>query len=156
MTTVKTRFTPELRLRALDALAKSAGDYDGIGQAFGVTRRTLLSWQRQRQQIVQQVAHDLHVEQMHEATILRLELLIEEVLESLPEKIASAKLSESVRAIFMLQELRQGVSSRQERGTALRDKLTDLVERYTAEARASGQLPPESDEDDDPDDFDED
>ena len=154
MSEAKIRFTPEYRLRALNALAASNNDLVGTAQAFGVRPRTLAGWRRQRQQIVAQAEFDQRAAEQQQSLSVHYDLLAQQVIDLLPEKIKDAKLSDALRAITMLKELKQSVNTRRENSTALRDKLTNLVERYTAEAQAAAAAP-EADLDDDDDlDFD--
>ncbi len=150
----RTRFTPEYRLRAINALAASNNDLVATAQAFGVRPRTLADWRRQRQQIVAQAEFDQRAADQQQSLSVHYDLLTRQVIDLLPDKIKEAKLSDALRAITMLKELKQGVNTRRERSTAVRDKLTNLVERYTAQAQASAATPEADPDDDDPDDND--
>lgn len=162
----RSRFTPEFKLRALAALDASKNDVPGIAREFDVAPKTLMDWRRQRQFILEQTEEYQRSQQVRRSMTVRVEMVMQQIIDSLPGKVESSRLAESARTYLILQELHQGFASSQKRGNDLRDKLQQMVERYQAEQEAAARTtstrlqafdaddpePDADDFDDDPDD----
>jgi transposase-like protein len=162
----RSRFTPEFKLRALAALDASRNDVRGIAQEFDVSPKTLLDWRRQRQFILEQTEEYQRSQQVQRSMSIRIEMVMQQIIDSFPAKVESARLAESARTYLILRELHQGFASRQQRSNDLRDKLQQMVERFQAENEAAARTTPNrpqafsastyDDTDADADDFDDD
>ncbi len=119
------RYTPDFKLRVLLALEANGGSLDRTAASFNVPKRTILDWNRQREQIVKQV-NELH--NRDQALIAaRIDLSLRQLLNSLPEKIETAKLTDSLRAIAMLNTLRSQMITHDYNSTAAREQLANML-----------------------------
>ena len=126
----KSRYTPDFKLRVLLALEANGGNLDRTAEQFDVPRSTILDWNRHFEQIAQQATESHDREKV--ALTARIDLSLRQLVNSLPEKIENAKLTDSLRAIAMLDQLRAAFASResQANSTQAREKLARILANY--------------------------
>lgn len=127
----KSRFTPNFKLRVLLALDAHQGDITRTAHQFEIPHKTLAEWDRDRDLIVQAAQEARNLQQL--PLDARLDLITEQLINSLPEKISGAKLIDTLRAITMIAALRARFEA-EEPPADVYERLNDLVNRYRERA----------------------
>lgn len=123
------------KLRALVTLDENDGNVYATAKQLGLPRATLVDWKSNRELIVEQ-SETLH-QHLRLTMSQRLDLVIDQIIESLPEKVAMARLGEAARALIMLFEMSNRVAAEEEQaredGSDVYEKLARLIEGKAAE-----------------------
>ena len=138
---MRTYYTIEFKLKVLVALDANNGNIFRTAQQFGIPRQTLSNWIRDRETIFEESA--TLGEERRLPLSRRLSLMINQIADSLPEKVEKAQLGDATRALSLLIDLTETLAAKEaakrERSDELEKKLARLYERYTgrsAEAAA--------------------
>ena len=111
-------------------LDENDGNVYATAKQLALPRQTLVDWNSKRQAIVEQ-SETLH-EHLRLTLSQRLDLVIDQIVESLPEKVALARLGEAARALSLLIGLSNTIAAEeareQERGRDVYDKLMRLIQ----------------------------
>lgn len=134
----------EYKLRALVALDENDGNVYATAKQFGVPRQTLVDWKFNREALVEQ-SETLH-QHLRLTMSQRLDLVIDQIVESLPEKVAMARLGEAAKALSLLIDLSNTISAEekqhQSRLGSAKAKLAAILERYAAVESDGDELVP--------------
>lgn len=138
----KSRYTPDFKLRVLAAF-DAGGRRNGaqIEKEFDVPYRTILDWHRHREQILDQ-AEEAHRPSFR-ALNAHVDMLTRQLLNSLPEKIEDAKLTDSLRALSTLNELRQTFEQEKLDYDTVYERLNENINRYRQMRAERGESPVE-------------
>lgn len=132
----RTFYRIEYKLRALVTLDENDGNVYATAKQLGLPRATLVDWKFSREALVEQ-SETLH-QHLRLKMSKRLDLVIDQIIESLPEKVASARLGEAARALSLLIDLSNTISAeehqQQDRTGSAKAKLAALLERYAGAA----------------------
>ncbi|MEP7291614.1 MAG: transposase [Chloroflexota bacterium] len=124
----KSRYTPDFKLRALTALDANGGRLRETAKQFGIASDTLSDWNRHREEIMQQTR--LYRSDGQLSLEARFDMIAQLLLNTLPEKIENAKLTDTLRAMTMLNALRQTFETQQQEMSTAHEKLGMLIDRY--------------------------
>src|SRR5688572_731174 len=135
----KSRYTPDFKLRVLAAFdAHGRRNWHKLEQEFEVPFRTILDWHRRREQIIDQAEEAHHPGRR--AINAHVDMLTRQLLNTLPEKIEGAKLTDSLRALTMLNELRQLFVQEEEDREAVIERLMKQLDRYRRMKAERGEI----------------
>ena len=126
----KSRFNPHFKLRVLAALAASGNRWQAVEAEFNVPHRTLLEWHRHQEQIEEEAVE--YRRPGSTAINAHFDMLTQQLLNTLPAKIEGAKLTDSLRALNMLNDLRQLFQAqvKEEDLTDVYARLNENINRY--------------------------
>ncbi len=133
----KTYYSLEFKLQVLVALDTNNGNLYVTAKQFGVPRATLSDWHQNRKTIFEQ--GDLVLQERRLRLSQRMELIINQIVDSMPKKVAQARLGNSARALSIMidlskaaNEAAKAVAQQSEGGESAREKLARLLDRYAA------------------------
>ena len=131
-------YTVEFKLKALVALSKNNNNIYETAKQLGISRQTLNNWSRDRDKLY--ALSEKLAEEDRLPLYRRLNLLINQISDALPEMVASARLGDATRALTTLislsESLEASYKAREERTSDVRAKLERLLERYAANQEA--------------------
>ena len=131
-------------MQVLTALDSNNGNRYVTAKQFGVPRETVSDWYQRRATIFEQGERMLQERRLRLAQ--RMELIVNQIVNSMPGKVKQARLSDSAHALRILLDLSAAVeakqAAKQEHSTAAREKLIRLLERYaSSDADAEDETP---------------
>jgi hypothetical protein len=131
----------EFKLRVLTALDVNDGNIYKTAQQFGIGRANVSDWNQKREQLFEQGETLLQQKRLHLAQ--RMELIVNQIVDSLPKKVEKARLSDSAQALRLLINLSAEIEAKQaaeeERSSDVYAKLAKLLERYGAPPENTGE-----------------
>ncbi len=127
-------YTVEYKLKALVALSKNNNNIYETAQQLGISRQTLNNWSRDRDKIFG--LSERLAEQNRLPLHRRLNLLIDQISDALPEMVESARLGDATRALTTLislsESLEASYKAQEADGSDVYEKLAQLMNRYAA------------------------
>jgi transposase-like protein len=146
---MKTHYSVEYKLQVLLALDANNGNIYQTAKEFDIPRMTISDWNQRREHLFEQ--GELLMQQRRLRLAQRMEMIVNQIVDGLPKKVASARLSDSANALRILLNLSAEVEAknaqRREKKTDIREKLTRLLDHYAAQRAAEEGAPITADED---------
>lgn len=138
----KSRYTPDFKVRVLAALdAGSKPRWRQVEKEFDVPQSTLVDWYRRREQIMEEAREAQEVTHSGRIAIdAHFDMLTQQLINSLPAKIESAKLTDSIRALTMLKDLHQVFHQDEENKDAAIERLMKQLDRYRRMKAERGEI----------------
>lgn len=121
-------YTIYFKQQVLTALDANHGNAYLTAKQFNIRRATLLAWVKKREAIF--AAGSAAPPDQRLTPTQQLDYLSQQLMVSLPAKVQSAKLVETIRAISMVNDLRQVFALQEEDKVDVREKLAALLKHY--------------------------
>jgi len=124
------RYRLDFKLRALAALDANDGNLYQTATQLEMPRTTLREWDQQREAIRAKV--EKLRQNQHLSLVERYEFVLQQMVDTMPDKLEESKLIDIVRTLSMIIKLINELKAQQDTGTSARDRLAELLERYAA------------------------
>ncbi len=140
---MRTHYSVEYKLQVLVALDANNGNFYRTAKEFEIPRVTIADWNQRREQLFAQ--GETLMQQRRLRLAQRMEMIINQIVDAMPKKVATARLSDSANALRVLIDLSAAAEAknaqRQAQSSNVREKLTRLLDQYAAqrEADAAGE-----------------
>ena len=133
------RYRVDFKLRALAALDANEGCIYRTANQLGIPKSTLRLWREKRDEI------HVEIERQRKQRGLLLEdqfgVMIEQIANTMQERIAGMSLMDGIRGVKLLLELNESLVTKREaqerRSGNAREKLERLLDKYAAEHEAA-------------------
>jgi transposase-like protein len=123
----RTRYTYEFKLKVLVALDKNNGNIFKTAQEFGIPRQTVSNWVRDRENIFEM--SELLGEQKRLPLHRRLNLLINQISDALPDMVENARLGDATRALATLIPLSESLKAKKDAQEAEDQTVYERLEK---------------------------